>query len=221
MQYHNVDATLPYFLPAPLPMTGTVGAVIRIRERFPSKAALFDIGVAGPIAGFVALLPFLVWGVAHSTLVHVTADSGGLSLGEPLLFKFVEHQVFGVIPPDMDVAIHPMVFAAWFGMLATALNLLPFGQLDGGHIAYAVAGRRAAIVSVITLVVTLGLTVRSLSWAITAVMMLVMAFVIGIRHPEVDGEEIPLDNTRRLVALFALLMFVLCFTPVPIETLWR
>jgi membrane-associated protease RseP (regulator of RpoE activity) len=218
-RWHNVDATLPYFIPAPPPvLTGTFGAVIRIREAFPSKKALFDIGVAGPIAGFVALLPFLWWGVAHSTVVPVSSDALGLSLGEPLLFKFVEHLTIGTVPDGYDVLIHPTGFAAWFGMLATALNLLPFGQLDGGHISYALAGRRAKWISIATLGVTMGLTFRSTSWFVTAMMMVAMAFFIGIGHPRVVDENAPLDRRRQLVALLALAMFVLCFTPVPIQS---
>jgi membrane-associated protease RseP (regulator of RpoE activity) len=104
-------------------------------------------------------------------------------------------------------------------MLATSLNLLPFGQLDGGHIAYAVAGRRAKWLSVITLGVTLALTTRSLSWLLTAVMMTAMAFFLGIRHPSVGGEDVPLSDGRRLLALAALVIFILCFTPVPITFL--
>jgi membrane-associated protease RseP (regulator of RpoE activity) len=216
-RYHNVDATLPYFLPAPLPLIGTFGAVIRIREAFPSKRALFDIGVAGPIAGFVALIPFLVWGLMHSTVVVAGSNGGGISLGEPLLYKLVEHLVFGPLPAHTDVMLHPTAFAAWFGMLATALNLMPFGQLDGGHIAYAVAGRRAVVLSALTLAVTVSLTFWSRSWLLTAVMLIGMAIVIGIRHPRIHDEDTPLDTPRKLVAVFAFIMFVLCFMPVPLE----
>ena len=144
-RYYNVDATLPYFIPAPLPLTGTLGAVIRIREAFPSKRALFDIGVAGPIAGFVVLVPLLIWGISMSTVGPV--PDGAIYFGEPLLWKLLEWAFFGFIPAGSDVMLHPVGFAAWWGMLATALNLLPFGQLDGGHIMYARLGRYATRVS--------------------------------------------------------------------------
>jgi membrane-associated protease RseP (regulator of RpoE activity) len=214
---HVVDATLPYFIPAPIPLTGTLGAVIRIREAFPSKRALFDIGVAGPIAGFIALLPFLFWGMSMSRTIGMDQSAG--YFGEPLLFKLVEWLRFGTMPEGYDSMLHPMGFAAWFGMLATALNLLPFGQLDGGHISYAVLGPKSAWVSAATLAVACALSLRSLSWAPMAVMMLAMALIIGIRHPRIVDEETPLDGRRKLVALLALIMFAICFTPIPFEAI--
>jgi membrane-associated protease RseP (regulator of RpoE activity) len=217
---HNVDATLPYFLPAPLPLTGTLGAVIRIKEPFPSKRALFDIGVAGPIAGFVALLPLLYWGMHLSAVERLPAESGGIIyFGEPLLWKALEYVTFGPVPDGSDVMVHPLGFAAWWGMLATALNLLPFGQLDGGHIMYATLGRHAARLSRVTLVAVVLLTVQSASWAAMALMMIVMAFYFGFRHPRVVNEDITLTPARQAVAVAALIVFVLCFSPVPIQIL--
>jgi membrane-associated protease RseP (regulator of RpoE activity) len=113
--------------------------------------------------------------------------------------------------------LHPMAFAAWFGMFATALNLLPFGQLDGGHIVYSVLGRRSWYVSAGTLIAAIGLTFVSLSWLLMAVMMLVMAMFLGFRHPHITDEHVPLDPPRMLVAFFALVIFAICFTPVPIS----
>ena len=214
---HNVDASLPYFLPAPLPLTGTVGAVIRIREAFPSIRALFDIGVAGPIAGFVVLVPFLWWGVTLSGAAKIPPSPDVVYFGEPLLFKLMAWLHFGTLPQGVDIILHPMGFAAWFGMLATAMNLLPFGQLDGGHIAYAVFGPRARYISMATLAATLLLVVRSFSWISMAIIMLAMAFFLGLRHPTVVDEGTPLDSNRRIVAIIALVIFVLCFTPVPIQ----
>jgi membrane-associated protease RseP (regulator of RpoE activity) len=216
---YGVDASLPYFLPAPFPLTGTLGAVIRIREAFPSKAALFDIAVAGPIAGFVALLPFLYISFRYQTTAEITPQTA-IVFGEPLLFKLVSYVWFGPLPAGFDETISPMGMAAWVGMLATALNLLPFGQLDGGHVAYALFGRRAWIVSLITLSVTLLLTIRSLNWLLTAIIMLVMAYFVGLRHPPVPDSEAPLDPTRKAIAVLVLLMFVLCFTPVPIVSIF-
>ena len=217
-RFHDVDATLPYFLPAPLPLTGTLGAVIRIREAFPSKRALFDIGVAGPIAGFLALIPVLLGGLMLSDVVPVQDTRDVLHFGEPLLFKLAAWWHFGNVPPGYEVMLHPMGFAAWWGMLATALNLMPFGQLDGGHVVYSLLGRRAAYVSLGTLGAAMLLTMGSLSWLSMTVMMLVMALVLGVRHPRIVDEDTPLDSGRRLVAACALLIFVLCFTPVPIQT---
>jgi membrane-associated protease RseP (regulator of RpoE activity) len=218
---HDVDATLPFFIPAPpfVLLTGTFGAVIRIREAFPSKKALFDIGIAGPIAGFVALIPLLYWGICLSHLVPISHSDDMIFFGEPLLYKAMTWLHFGMIPDGYDVSLHPMAFAAWWGMLATALNLMPFSQLDGGHVVYAVLGRRATLVSVATLLTAAVLTTRSLSWLSVVIMMSVMAVAFGLRHPRIVDEDTPLDGRRRLLAAFALVMFILCFTPVPIETL--
>jgi membrane-associated protease RseP (regulator of RpoE activity) len=214
---HQVDATLPFFLPAPLPLTGTIGAFIKIREAFPSKPVLFDIGVAGPIAGFVVLVPALFIGLGLSNVAPLPADFVGFSLGEPLLFQWATELVWGPIPDGASLNMHPMVFAAWFGLFATALNLLPFGQLDGGHIAYAALGRWASGVSVATVAVAIALTYQSASWIVVTVMMVLMLLVFGPRHPHVLDEYTPLTPGRRLIALAAAVIFVICFTPAPIE----
>jgi len=216
-RYHNVNATLPYFIPAPLPLTGTFGAVIRIREPFPSKRALFDIGVAGPIAGFVVLVPFLIWGMTLSDVAVVPSDGSAIYFGEPLLWKALEWLHFGIIPEGQDVMLHPVGLAAWWGMLATALNLFPFGQLDGGHIMYASVGRHASRFSAVTLVAVVLLAMRSSSWLVTAGMMALMAMMFGFRHPRIIDEHEPLDRSRQAVAILAAVIFVICFTPVPIQ----
>src|SRR5688572_10664024 len=136
-RYYNVDASLPYFLPAPLPLTGTLGAFIRIRQTIPGKRELFDIGIAGPIAGFVVAVPVLLIGMSLSRLTPLPADTRGfVELGEPLLFRVAAWLFWGTPPDGFSINMHPMAFAAWFGLLATALNLFPIGQLDGGHISY-------------------------------------------------------------------------------------
>lgn len=219
-RHHDVDATLPFFIPAPpFLLTGTLGAVIRIKEAFPSTRALFDIGVAGPIAGFVVLVPFLYIGLLMSGVATFPKSGEIIFFGEPLLFKLLAWLQFGRLPAGQDIVLHPMGFAAWFGMLATALNLLPFGQLDGGHIMYALFRRRSAAISLITLVAALGLTVRSWSWLAMTVMMVAMAFLFGLRHPRVIQEH-NLDRGRVAVAALAVVIFVLCFTPVPMDVLF-
>jgi membrane-associated protease RseP (regulator of RpoE activity) len=220
-RWHNVDATLPYFLPLPLPPTGTLGAVIRIRESFPSKKALFDIGVAGPIAGFLMLLPFLWIGLRLSTVMRSDTAGLDLHLGDPLLVQAMVKLQFGTLAQGYDVVLHPMGFAAWWGLLATALNLMPFGQLDGGHLVYALLGRRASWVSVATLITAGMLILWSRSWISMVVMLLAMTFFLGVRHPRVIDEDTPLDPGRRLIALGALIIFILSFTPVPIEALFK
>lgn len=218
---HNVDATLPYFIPLPLPPTGTLGAVIRIRESFPSKQALFDIGVAGPIAGFLVLLPFLWLGVRMSTVIPTDTTGLTMHLGDPLLVQAMVWLQFGTLPQGSDVLLHPMGFAAWWGLLATALNLMPFGQLDGGHIVYSILGRRSQWVSRVTLLSAALLIFWSYSWISITIMLLVMAFTLGVGHPQIIDEATPLDRRRQLVAACALAIFIVSFTPVPIDTFFK
>jgi len=220
-RYYRVDASLPYFLPMPLVLTGTLGAFIRIRQPILHKRDLFDIGIAGPIAGFLVALPVLFIGIYLSRLMPLS-EAGGMSsleLGEPLLFKMAAWLTFGPIPDDEILVAHPMAFAGWFGLLATALNLFPFGQLDGGHIAYAVLGEKSTLVSKGTVVVLIGLSFFSLSWVAWTVLMAIMLVVLGARHPRVFDEDVPLDRGRMWLAAFAVLMFILCFTPEPIQPL--
>jgi membrane-associated protease RseP (regulator of RpoE activity) len=218
-RYYRVDASRPYFLPVPLPLTGTLGAFIRIRQPIPSKRQLFDIGIAGPIAGFVVAVPVLFLGMYLSRVVELPQDYDGTLfwLGEPLLFKAAAWLTFGSVPEGFTVNMHPMAFAAWFGLLATALNLFPIGQLDGGHISYAVLGRRSTTVTLAMVACLIGLTFFSLSWAVWAALTIGMLLVFGPRHPRTPDEDVPLDRARVWLAVFAVVMFVLCFTPAPIE----
>ena len=218
-RYYDVDASLPYFLPVPISITGTLGAFIRIREPIPQKRMLFDIGIAGPIAGFLVAVPALFFGVAMSHVVQMPENFVGLELGEPLLFKVVSWLFWGSVPKGYSLNLHPMAFAAWFGLLATALNLFPIGQLDGGHISYAVLGPRSTVVTFVMLGVALVLTFFSASWIVWTGLLVVMLFMVGPRHPRVFDEEEPLDRTRLLLALCAVVIFVLCFTPAPIQPL--
>ena len=216
-RYYDVDASLPFFIPVPLLLTGTMGAFIRIREPIPSKRMLFDIGIAGPIAGFLVAVPALILGLTMSHVVRIPTDLPLLELGEPLLFKLVSTVVWGTPPSGFSLNLHPVAFAAWFGLLATALNLFPIGQLDGGHISYAVLGRYSTYVTLAMIGVALALTWFSTSWLVWTALMIGMLFVFGARHPRTIDEHVPLDRTRMILAVFALIMFILCFTPAPIE----
>lgn len=216
-RYYDVDASLPYFIPMPIVFTGTMGAVIRIREPFPNKTALFDVGVAGPIAGFVVLVPALFAGLLMSHTTTMPTGGNLMYLGEPLLFQWAASAVFGALPPDQTINMHPMVFAAWFGMFATALNLLPFGQLDGGHVTYATLDRWSTPLSLATVGAAIVMTFVSPSWLVMTIMMVLMLLLLGPRHPRVIDEDAPLASGRRLIALAALGMLIICFTPIPIE----
>ena len=216
-RYYRVDASLPFFLPAPLPLTGTLGAFIRIRQRIPSKIALFDIGVAGPIAGFVIAVPALFIGLALSHIERLPEDFNGFELGEPLLFRAAAWLIFGDLAEGSTINLHPMAFASWFGLLATALNLFPIGQLDGGHVAYAVLGRRSALLTLAMVVIAIGLTVFSTSWLVWTILMVIMLVAMGPHHPPTLDDHTALDTGRLILAVVALVMLIVCFTPAPIE----
>ena len=218
---YGVTATLPYFIPAPpVILTGTLGALIRIRQRVPSKRVLFDIAAAGPIAGFLVTLLALIVGLLLSRVVPLPDDFVGYSLGEPLLFQGAAWLVWGNPPDTTALNLHPVGFAAWIGLLLTAINLLPIAQLDGGHISYAALGPRSTFVTLATtaLVVILALGV-SRSWSAWAILTIVMVAASRGRHPRTDDEHVPLDRRRRWVAVGTAMIFVASVTPVPIEVL--
>jgi membrane-associated protease RseP (regulator of RpoE activity) len=218
-RYYHVDATLPYFLPAPPPvLTGTFGAVIKIRARIPSKLALFDIGIAGPIAGFVVAVPALFFGLMLSRLEPLPPDFQGFSLGEPLLFRGAAWLLYGDASDATSINLHPMGLAAWFGLIVTALNLFPIGQLDGGHIAYAVFGRRSVYVTLAMSGAAIVLTIWSTSYLLFTLLAVAAIFFFGPHHPPTMNDSMPLGRGRLWLALFALAMLVICFTPAPIET---
>lgn len=209
---HRLDASLPYFIPAPLGI-GTLGAFIRIRSPLTGKRELLDVGAAGPLAGFVVALPVLAAGIAMSRPVTTPLEGSYFEFGEPLLLQLLESLIHRGAPPDADLLLHPIAFAAWFGVFVTALNLLPFGQLDGGHIGYALFGRRhrQAAWPLLALLVILGFIWSG--WWLWAI----IALVMGVRHPSLPDEALPLDGRRRLVAWLCLVIFLLCFTPQPIR----
>ena len=218
-RYYDLDASLPFFLPVPIPPSGTLGAFIRIREPIPQKQMLFDIGIAGPIAGFLVAVPALFIGIAMSNIVPLPdpLPSGTILFGEPLVYKIASRLLFGAIPAGYDINLHPMAFGAWFGLLATALNLFPISQLDGGHISYAVLGRKSSIVTLMGIAAGIALSYFARSWIVWTILMILMIFTMGPHHPPVMDEKRPLDRTRIMLACFAVAMFVLSFMPVPLS----
>ncbi len=207
----GVDATPPYFLPVPHPMTGTMGAFIKIRSPVPSRSALVRVGVAGPLVGFLVAIPVTILGLALSTVRAVPAGTGLLRLGSPLIFEIVSRIFHGTPPPGSDVVLHPLAFAGWLGMFVTALNLLPVGQLDGGHIAYALLGRRYRLFSYFVIAGLLLMGFLWLGWPFWAF----LTTVLGLRHPPPLDDITPLDRTDIILAVVALLVLILTFTPAP------
>jgi len=221
--YHRVDASLPYFMPSPF--IGTFGAFIRVRSPIYSKRALFDIGIAGPLAGFVFLLPALGVGLALSKVVPNAAQQGMIQFGVPPLQWLVQHAVFPGVR-TVDLYLHPVARAAWVGMFATAMNLLPIGQLDGGHILYAVLPGRHRMVSKLVCVLMLFpmavLVLRWMrldllpgqdvwaGWSLWGVLLL----WLGRRHPLVHDPTL-LGRGRMQLAWVALAVFALCITLTP------
>jgi membrane-associated protease RseP (regulator of RpoE activity) len=210
-RYYGIDASLPYFLPAPTPI-GTLGAFIRIRSPIYTRRALFDVGIAGPLAGFALLLPALAIGVACSKVIPGIAERGDLIFGVPPILRALEWMMFPGVP-SADISLHPVAHAAWVGILATALNLIPIGQLDGGHIMYSFAARRHKLLSRLFVIALVPLGVfYSRSWLVWAVLL----FLFALRHPTIF-DETPLDRNRVLLGLAALAIFLITFTLVPIR----
>lgn len=208
---HRVPASPPLFIPGPPHFIGTFGAIIRMRGPIMDRRALFDIGVAGPLAGFVVAVAALIVGLNLSTVVDRTATFG-LQLGEPLLLQFLAWLVIGPISPESDIVLHPIAFAAWFGFFVTSINLLPIGQLDGGHVAYALWGGRQRTMAFIAvpILIVLGL-VGWRGWFLWAF----MAGLWGLGHPPVRDPHAPLGRNRTIVGWIALAVFVSTFAPVP------
>ncbi len=209
---YDIDASLPFFLPAPT-LIGTFGAFIRIRSAIYTRRALFDVGVAGPIAGFVFLVPALILGLMFSRVVPGIASQGDFIFGTPLLLRFLESIFFPGVPVT-DISLHPVARAAWVGILATALNLLPIGQLDGGHILYAFFGDKHKALSrlFVAALVPIGIFF-SWSWLVWAVIL----GLFGLRHPFV-ADVSDIGSGRKWLGCFALAMFLLCFTLAPIRS---
>jgi membrane-associated protease RseP (regulator of RpoE activity) len=213
---YRVDATLPVFIPAPT-LIGTFGAFIRIRGIIPHRNALLDIGAAGPLTGFLCSLPFLALGVLLSQPVAggLPQDDGApdvLHFGEPLIWKLLVW-ILRDDPPGTDLMVHPIALAAWFGVLATNLNLFPIGQLDGGHVAYAVLGPRARWLSRACWLGLVALAIHNFVW----VAWTLMTLLIGFRHPPTLWDDRTLDDRRRWLALAAAVVFVLTFMPDPVR----
>jgi membrane-associated protease RseP (regulator of RpoE activity) len=220
-RHYGIRCTPPFFIPLPISYAGTFGAFIRIKSHFQNRRALFDVGVAGPLAGFAFVIPALVVGIGFSSLIPKGSISGAWAFGEPLLFRWIGKAVLGYSPETQDMLAHPIAMAAWFGMLATSLNLLPIWQLDGGHITYAILGRerqkRVSVIAAIALML-----ISFIGWPIPSYLLFAcLLFFIGMRsrfyHPPTMFEDERIGAVRLILGIVALLILIVSFTPVPIS----
>jgi len=214
-RYYRINATLPYFIPAPT-LIGTLGAFIKIKSPVTRKKQLFDIGVAGPLTGFILSIPALIYGLSLSKALPPSAaeEQFVIVFGEPLILKILGAVIFKNIPSDYSVFLHPVAFAGWVGILVTSFNLFPVGQLDGGHVSYSLLGEKARDVAGIFLGVFVIMGI--LFWIGWFIWALILVF-LGWRHPRIVDESIPLSPRRKLLACLMIVIFVLSFIPDPIK----
>ena len=237
---YGILITPPYFIPVPPPfIAGTMGAFIRIKSQITSKKALFDIGVAGPIFGIIAAIPVLIIGIKMSQVIPVQEITEGevIRLGDSLIFSFFVQMIHGTIEEGYDIFLHPAAFAGWIGLFVTALNLIPSGQLDGGHLVYSLFNKKihSAVSHIsILIIVILGVGTEPLAALVTSAGIginipeylifngwagwIIWAFLLifmGAKHPPTIYEETDIGSVRKVVALITLLIFVGSFMPVP------
>jgi membrane-associated protease RseP (regulator of RpoE activity) len=215
-RYYGIDATLPFFIPFPS-LVGTLGAFIRIKGPIPHRRALFDVGIAGPLAGFVVTIPVLLFGLYGASFVPDAATEGGILLGDPLLLTWAARLFLGTTPEGMTLTLGPVGLAAWFGLFLTGLNLLPIGQLDGGHVTYALLGERAAVVSRLGFWGCVGLIYFGPNWLVWSGLLL----LLGRRHPRTLDDHAPVGDGRAVVGLIGLVVFIVSFVPNPIVGSWQ
>ena len=207
---HGLDVTLPYFIPAPS-IIGTFGAFIKMRSPVRDRSLLLDVGAAGPLVGVAVSIPFLILGFRLSE-VKLIEGQVGMSLGSSLLLSLLSWLVVGPIPNGYDIVIHPVGFAGWIGLLVTSLNLLPIGQLDGGHVAYALLGERQNKISRYVFLAILALGIFGWQgWLLWSLLL----FIMGFRHPPPLDWWVPLDRKRKIIGWLTVAVFVLTFIPVP------
>ena len=211
---YGIDVSYPYFIPSPF-LFGTFGAFLRIRSPIATRRALFDIGIAGPIAGFVVAVPLIAYGVAISKIVPGVQENSAIIFGLPPLIRVF----IGLFHPGADpnsVLLHPVALAAWFGLFATALNLLPVWQLDGGHILYSLSSKKHKDISLAVSLALVGLGIYCWhGWALWGIVLIILS--LRFRHPPVYDRWEELNASRKLLAIVAVAIFVLCFTRWPLN----
>jgi len=215
---YGVRCSLPYFIPMPISPLGTFGAVIAMEPKMGSRKALFDVGISGPLAGLVPTIIFCVWGLHLSGRPIAISDGGGLRFGDPLILQWLAAWILGPIPPGHDILLNPILFAGWVGLLVTSLNLLPVGQLDGGHVLYALLRKKARPVAVavlvgVTIAVIVGMAIYHYpGW----ILMLILLLLVGPGHPPTDDDGMRLGPVRTVLGWLTLAFIFLGLTPMPI-----
>jgi len=207
---YGVQATLPFFIPVPHPLIGTFGAFIKMKSVIPDKKTLLRIGAAGPLAGIIVSIPFTIWGIIHSQVIPAQ-EGKGLFLGDPLLFKILVSLLRPDIPPDATLMIHPVAFAGWIGFFVTAMNLLPFSQLDGGHIIYALVGEKFGLIQLILFPFLILMGFLWPGWFFWGFLLL----LFGLRHPPPIDNITPLEKKDKIIGVICIIVFFFTFHPVP------
>lgn len=243
-RHHKVAVTLPYFIPLPMiSPVGTLGAFIQLRSPFKTKKQLFDIGVAGPLGGLIFAIPLIFWGVAASSVQEINRNAASLLEGNSIFYLMVKYLIHGQLLPNFDqysdlpviqeallllvgiipegggndIFINSLAFAAWFGLFVTAVNLLPVGQLDGGHVIYCIIGERARLLGLI--LTGIMLATGFLLWTGWTIWAFLIFFVIGINHPPPLNDLVALNPGRKILAYFMIFIFVILFMPNPLQPL--
>ena len=242
-RFHKVAVTLPYFIPLPLTLVGTLGAVIQLRSPFKTKKQLFDIGVAGPIGGLIFAIPLVFWAVANSPVQRITREAGSALEGNSVFYLLVKYIIHGrllphfeaygdlsfgrefllllggVIPAGggVDIFIDSVGLAAWFGLIVTALNLLPIGQLDGGHVSYCILGDKARTLGMVVIIIML--FAGAFLWSGWFIWAFITFFLIGPNHPPPLNDLVDLDPFRKTLAYAMIVVFLVLFMPSPFQPL--
>ncbi len=212
-RYH-IPATRPLFIPMPVSPFGTMGAVILQQGGVANRKQMFDIAVSGPLAGLVFAIPFAFWGTLNSTVVTDSIQPGSVSFGEPLILQWMIYIVHGPLAENQEVINNPMFFAGWVGIFITALNLLPIGQLDGGHILYTMIGKKANFVARLFVLSAVFYMVYNQEYGYSLLILLLIIF--GIRHPPTADDTVPLGTMRLVIGWLTLAFFIIGFTVTPL-----
>lgn len=210
---YGVPASPPMFIPMPLPPLGTMGAVILQGAGFANRKVLFDIAITGPLAGLVVALPVVWWGLQDSTIITIAPNQAAMIFGDPLILEWMYELRHGVLAPNQEVVLNPLLHAGWVGIFITAVNLVPVGQLDGGHILYTLIGRKAHWVAY-------GIIIGAVSWMVatknpTFMLMILLLCGFGLRHPPSSDDTVPIGGFRTILAWLTLAFVPIGFTPVP------